>query len=319
MSDDCRMNARTTAARTLRTCLLGVVLAGSSLTATAFSQAGHMVTGAVVYEELHAGQPAVLERLVDIMTQHPDRGAFEVALERTTGETRTRRLLMEMARWPDDVRKSSYDHPTWHYASKPLVDLRRPPRAMVPAGAAGSAVEAFFLNVSVARDPRAPAPERAMALCWILHLVGDIHQPLHAADQYSAESSTGDHGGNLKFIIDPQTQEPLTVHGYWDQAANRSSDAAPARATELMKKYPREIFRQLGQPGMQSDDFNAWAAESYALARSEAYRDDLTAGADEAHATPLTAAYRANAAVVAERQLVLAGYRLTDLLTVLLR
>ena len=95
-------------------------------TAAAFSQAGHMVTGAIAYVELRAQHPAVLEHLADIMAQHPDRGSFEVALDRSSGDARTLKLLMEMARWPDDVRKSSFDHPTWNYASTPFIDARRP-------------------------------------------------------------------------------------------------------------------------------------------------------------------------------------------------
>ncbi len=276
-----------------------------------------MVTGAITYEELHAKAPRALERMVELMSQHPDRGSFEVALGRANGEARTRKLLMEMARWPDDIRKSSYDHPTWHYASRPLIDSRHPPAADIRDGSAGSAVEAFALNLSVAKDARAPAAERAIALCWILHLVGDIHQPLHAADQYSAGYPDGDHGGGLKYILDPQTHQPMSLHWYWDQAVNRSSDTAPSRATELAAKFPPPTFTQLAKGGKGVEDFSGWAAESYALARSEAYRADLTSASSESQAPALAAAYVANSSLVAERQLTLSGYRLAELLMTL--
>ena len=300
-----------------RSIFAALLLAALASPAVGFSPAGHMVTGAIVYDELRARHPIVLQHIVEIMAQHPDHGSFEVAMDPASGEGRTLRLLMEMARWPDDVRKSSYDHPTWHYASKPLFDPHRPPPGPLPGAAAGSALEAFALNVSVARDPRAPAAERAIALCWIFHLVGDMHQPLHAADRYSIDYPTGDHGGGLAYIIDPQTQGPMSLHWFWDQAVNRASDAAAPRATALQRRYPRSVFAQLATDGHE-DDMTRWTAESYALARTEAYRTDLATGVSEQQAAALTPGYAANAAGVAEEQLTLAGYRLADLLSIIL-
>ena len=272
-----------------------------------------MVTGAIAYEELRAHDPRVAAIVLDLMSQHPDRGPFELAAARASGENRDLRIFMEMARWSDDIRKGMYDHPTWHYASKPLVDAQHPPQADPQGAGAGSAIEAFALNLSVARDPRAPAPDRAVALCWIFHLVGDIHQPLHAADQYSAAYPRGDQGGGLQYVLDPQSGQPLSLHWYWDQAVNRASDAAPARAELLRKKFPRVDFPELAPQGGDAN-FAAWAAESYVLARTEVYRTDLITGASERQATALTAGYAHNAGAVAERRLTLSAYRLADVL-----
>jgi hypothetical protein len=290
--------------------------------ALAWSQEGHMVTGAIAFEELRAHHPEVVERIAQLMQQHPDRGTFEVAVGRSTGDARLRRTFMEMARWPDDIRRGVYDHPTWHYASKPVVYAPNPPPS-APPGIGGSAMEAFALNASLVADKRAPAAERAVALCWLFHLVGDIHQPLHAADRYSATHPEGDRGGNLQFILDPQSPtqgQPTSLHSYWDQAVNRSSDAAPARADELRTKLPRGRLTELTGATVRngSADFGAWAAESYRLAESQAYAD-LPLTATDQQATALPAKYIANALTVAERQLTLSSYRLADLLVVLLR
>jgi len=273
-----------------------------------------MVSGAIVYEELRTKNPHLIAVIEDIMAQHPDRGTFEVALGHAAGDDRARRSFMEMARWPDDIRKSVYDHPTWHYASRPLADARDPPRGTVGDRANGSALQAYALNLSVAADTHAPAAERAIALCWLFHLVADIHQPLHAADEVSAQYPDGDHGGNLRYILDPQTQQPSSLHWYWDRAATQSADPAPVRATELLTKYPRRSFDELTAQGGRVDDFPRWAAESYALARSDAYRSDLVTASSEASAAALSPAYVVNSSTVAERRLTLAAYRLTDLL-----
>jgi hypothetical protein len=289
--------------------------------ALAWSQEGHMVSGAIVFEDLRSSNPAVVERIAQLLAQHPDRGTFELALGRSTGNERLRRTFMEMARWPDDIRRGAYDHPTWHYASKAIIDARQPPPT-VPAGIGGSAVEAFVLNARVVADARAPPAERAIALCWVLHLAGDIHQPLHAADRYSATHPNGDRGGNLQYVIDPQAQQ-TSLHSYWDQAVNRSSDAAPARADELRAKLPRQKFAELADRGTIASDFtanfNLWAAESYALASTQVYTNDLLPTASEQQATALSAAYVDNAVALAERRVTLASYRLADLLAVLLR
>jgi S1/P1 Nuclease len=298
--------------------LFSAALLAAYQPAMSWSPGGHMVTGAMAYEELRATDPRVVEIIVELMAQHPDHGPFEVAANGATGEARVRRLFMEMARWPDDIRNGMYDHPTWHYASKPLIDSRTPPPALPRDATAGSAVEAFTLNVKIAGDPRAPAPERAIALCWILHLVGDIHQPLHAADGYSADYPHGDQGGGLRYVTGPQSLQPLSLHWYWDQAAIRTGDAAPARADELRTKLPREQFAELARRSNTADDFVAWAAESYALAHSQVYRGDLSTSPNEKQAPALSAAYVANSSAVAERRITLSGYRLADLLIAVL-
>jgi hypothetical protein len=268
---------------------------------------------------MRAREPRLVDVIVDLMSQHPDRGTFEVALGRTTGDARALRLFMEMARWPDDIRKGAYDHPTWHYASKPLIDTHHPP-AVIPSNAtSGSALEAFALNLSVARDPRAPASERAIALCWIFHLVGDIHQPLHAAEEYSTRYPDGDHGGGLQYVRDPQSQQPLSLHWYWDQAVTRSSEAAPERAAQLRRKLPRDALPELAKRSDTLDDFSGWMGESYALARTQVYQVDLATSADESQAPALSAVYVANSVSVAERRLTLSAYRLADLLIAVLR
>jgi hypothetical protein len=307
--------------RTLSATFLLMLLAVACPSAMAWSVPGHMVSAAIAYEELRLKDPRLAHRIVELMSQHPDRAPFAVAINGASDEARTRRIFMEMARWPDDVRGGAYDHPTWHYASRPIVDPRHPPAAAPPDVITGSAIEAFALNASVASDAHAPAAERAIALCWIFHLVGDIHQPLHAADQFSSAYPDGDRGGNREHVLDPQTQQPVTLHGYWDNAVSRSGEVEVvlARANELRAKFPRERFSGLASPKNAANDFTAWARESYALARSQAYRDDLSASATQEKAPALSAAYIADSTNVAEQRLTLAGYRLADLLVVLLR
>jgi hypothetical protein len=284
-------------------------------TALAWSRPGHMVTAAIAYEELRAQDPKVLEQIIALAERHPDRGAFEVAVGRARGEERGRRIFLELARWADDTRGSIHDHPTWHYSSRPLIDKASPPPSSADDVPPGSAIEAFALNFSVASDARAPQSERAVAVGWVFHLVGDMHQPLHSVSQFSKRFPTGDRGGNFQYVRDPQTNEPVTLHWFWDDAASREDapDEVTQRAADLMRRLPRAQFKEL-KPFNGAGDFTTWAEESRQLAESVAYGPELQASDTAEQASKPSQRYLDLSTQVAEKRLTLASYRLTDVL-----
>ncbi len=305
--------------QTLKTCLMGSLLVLGAMRVHALSQDGHATTAAIAYGELRARDPAIIARIVELMAQHPDRGTYRAVLSGATGETRERRLFMEMARWADDIRLGPFDHPTWHSGMTPYVDPAHPPSHTPAARVAESAFEAYALNVSMARDGHATAAERAVALCWVFHLIGDIHQPLHAIQLFSSDYPNGDGGGDLEFVRDPQSQQSLSLHWYWDTAANRTSLEPAPFAEALRRKYPRDKLPELAGQFATAADFSRWAAESYALGRSLAYRADLSVSKAEAQAPLIAAKYLNDSVIAAEQRLALAGYRLADVLVDILR
>lgn len=283
--------------------------------AFAWSRPGHMVSAAIAYQELSAQERRIIDKVVALAEKHPDRGAFEVAIGRATGEERGRRMFLELARWPDDIRGGVHDHPTWHYWSRPIVDSTSPPSKLPEDVPQGSAMEAFALSLSVASDPRASAGERAVALCWIFHLVGDMHQPLHAVSQVSKRFPEGDRGGSMQFVLDNVDHKPVTLHWYWDDSVNRDGepDVATRHATDLMRRLPRAQFKEL-QPFRSATEFSAWAQESHQLATTVAYSTELRASDSAATAPELSKPYVDQSLRVAEQRLTLAGYRLTEVL-----
>lgn len=298
--------------RRLAAALVAVALSAPQA-AHAWTRQGHMVTAAIAYDALMARDPKLVDELLELLSHHPDPASFDVAEGRAEGEARARRLIVEMARWPDDARESQYDHPTWHYAFQPVTDPKSPPPIAPPQGLEGDALEAFALNVRVAANRKAPAADRAVALCWVMHVAGDIHQPLHAAQQVSARFPYGDGGGGRQFVIDPLTGDPISLHWFWDDAINRldSPDAVTARARQIEARLPRSAFPELKTPATPGQ-FPAWRAESYALAAPAVYAE--TAGTSEAEAAPLSKAYVDRANALTERRAALAGYRLADIL-----
>jgi len=274
-----------------------------------------MVTAAIVYDELRAQDPKVLERIIALAERHPDRGAFEVAIGRARGDERGRRIFIELARWPDDTRGSIHDHPTWHYSSRPLPSKSSPPPKALEDVPQGSAIEAFTLNYSVAADPGASASERAVALCWVLHLVGDMHQPLHSVSQVSQRFPEGDRGGGLQYIRDPQSNEPVTLHWFWDDVVSRDDEPEQAiqHAADLVRRLPRAQFKEL-KPFQKPAEFSAWAQESYDLASTIAFGPELKASDSANEAVKPSQRYLDLATQTSEKRLTLSGYRLTEVL-----
>ena len=156
-------------------------------------------------------------------------------------------------------------------------------------------------------DPSLSDAEKAVALCWYLHLVADAHQPLHATALVSAEFPEGDRGGNLVFVRDGG--EATNLHAYWDGRLGRSRDLAvlewtAARATA---ESPRDTMGAAAEPAAA----DVYARESRTLAGYWTYLGgQLPMESDAASARELPADYGRASALVARRRVAQAGYRM---------
>ncbi len=284
---------------------------------SAWNRAGHMTMGAIAYDELHRTSPATVARVVAILRQHPQyESRWKSQIAGLGEQDQERYLFMLAARWPDDIRgDSAFDHPMWHYIDYPYKPPGQPVSVSAPAPDKENLVEAFQRNAGVVHSA-APDAEKAVALCWIFHLLGDSHQPLHAVSLFTTQFPDGDRGGNLFFIRpDPSSSATQNLHAYWDNIllTEDTYDPARARAVALADAHPRTSLDELAKPG----DFEAWTRqESFDLAVSAAYRQgNLKGSSDKNQGTPLPPDYESEAKGIAERRLVLSAYRLADFLT----
>ena len=288
-------------------------LLAAAPTARAWNQAGHLLTASVAYDQLTPAQRAAA---LKVLEASPDHARWLAAAPKDlTGDDAGRHVFMQAARWPDDIRKtgSPYDHPTWHYVDYPL----RPPDFPLEAPPVG-AEDVFFAWTkceATLADPAASATDRAVSLCWLLHLIGDIHQPLHACTLVTAEypPPAGDKGGNNFFVN--LAGNSLSLHTYWDALAATMLDSPEiiARAEELAKRYPRAALPELAA----ATDLRGWALESRQLGVDAVYRrGTLPGNRDRDGAVPpsLPGDYASKARALAERRVVLAGYRIADTL-----
>ena len=285
----------------------------------AWNRAGHMVTGAIAYDELQRTGPATVARVLAILRQHPQyESRWKPQIVGMTAgmseQDQGRLLFMLAARWPDDIRgDSAFDHPMWHYIDYPYKPPGQPASVPAPAPAGENLVAAFQRNVAVVQSAASDA-EKAVALCWVFHLLGDSHQPLHAVSLFTTQFPDGDRGGNLFFIRPDPASATQNLHAYWDNMLlmDEHYDAARARASALESANPRRSLRELSGSGK----LDTWTKmESFHLAVSTAYRNGkLKAGADRNQGAPLPRDYHTVAERTAERRVALAGYRLTDFL-----
>jgi hypothetical protein len=298
----------------------GAALALAPSTAMAWSNQGHMVTGAIAYDDLMRTSPKLVAEVVQIEKSHPDRARFEVRLAGLTGAARERMLFELMARWPDDARKGPYDHPSWHYYLRPINDPQNPVKAppFLLALRPGQAPEAFALARATVMDAYAPAEDRAVAMCWVFHLAGDIQQPLHAGHLVSKAFPFSDRAGESDFVRIAAGAKPMNLHEYWDNrvGGDEDDDAAVDRNSRTIEAtYPRAGLPNLDPTKTDEAAFHSWADESYALAAKAVYRRGAFSGSPvESQAVVVPADYDAETRPVAEKRVALGGYRIADTL-----
>ena len=291
----------------------GAVLLGAG-PSSAWNRAGHMATGAIAYDELMRGAPATLARVVAILRQHPQyESRWKPQMAGMSEQDQERFLFMQAARWPDDIRgDKAFDHPVWHYIDYPYKPKGQPDSVPAPAPPSENRVEAFKQNVAIVQSA-VPDDQKAVALCWIFHLMGDSHQPLHTVSLFTTQFPKGDQGGNL-FFIQPDPSSPTTqnLHAYWDGIVLTDDHYDPARTLAGKIENDREPSPRKAPAESRLEK---WTHQSFDLAVSRVYRKGkLKISTDKNAGTPLPHDYHAAAERVAQRQIALAGYRLADFL-----
>lgn len=188
-------------------------------------------------------------------------------------------------------------------------------------------------------NPESTPSERAFGLCWVLHIVGDIHEPMHVSDLFSEDFPTGNAAATTSYVMDPVTKSAIPLHVLWDSNALRipSLGEVDRNAQAFMKKYPRSAFPELKAiPVSDPNAFLKWAKASHQIAVDWAYdlktlpdpnKDQpadklvqnmvnfiLNGVSPVKDAPPLPPGYWEKLQSTSERQLALAGYRIADLL-----
>jgi hypothetical protein len=297
---------------------------------SAWNATGHQVVARIAWNTM---TPAVRQRAVTLLEAAPSDACLVDLLPADARPLAARRraFFLQASTWADIVRPGENDtractrfnRADWHYinyfwegisgatgADRPRerTDLTPPASNVV----AQLPLLRAFTACGTAQCGTTPA-DRAITLAWILHLVGDMHQPLHTNARITSQPNEqkGDQGGNL-FVL--QAGPPvLRLHGYWDSIVDRSvprldEESQSAYVGRVAASVTRKHTRAAALARLRPGDFDAWAREGFETAKMSVYPATLTRGELPGEE------YRVQAFRIAEQAIALAGYRLGDLL-----
>ncbi len=219
------------------------------------------------------------------------------ALLRADPDRLTARDMASRATWADRYRTNHPETGPWHY-----IDINydhTDVRAACPGDQCAPAKIVEFERVLA--DPVAPVQTRAEAMVWLLHLVGDVHQPLHTINRH-------DRGGNCEVIDTDNGRE--TLHKWWDDdVVDAIGGRDPARlGPELAKQVTKAELAEWSR-GTAWD----WAAQSYEVAKAEVYAYSSSPHC-KLPADTLSTEYVTTVKGIAAKQLERAGVRLAAVL-----
>jgi hypothetical protein len=320
----------------MRFCLGSMLALGCALWPVQRSEAwnanGHMTIGSLAWEQMDSHQRQAAYKL---LLEHPHAKVFFGSHERPKNVSEAEWYFLIAGTWPDwlrgytrskrpeDMAIAAHHKGPRHYINLPLI--RSADRALFKDKNLDPPEENIVTALDEYRaqllDPKTSPAHKAVALCWLLHLAGDIHQPLHCVAFFSAEYPTGDLGGNLRWVMDGKT--PINLHAYWDNLLGRDKTHADIkRNCDLLTRaeYDRDKFAK----ELTRTKFMQWAEEGSALAWKHVYLEGDLPGLmipieeqkqEMKKAAPaLPEGYATASEQVARRQAALAGHRLADLI-----
>jgi hypothetical protein len=276
----------------------------------AWNGPGHMSVAALAYDELSPPQQA---RLANILRELPDLEPIRHGF--TSGAFTDRELVMAAATWPDlikqlrrtqrntpvfgqyldngykenigalvDIDYSDLMHKGWHFVDLPIWLGPGTAPAHLPEPEPVNAVSVVdSLMGSLKR--REPDARRAYQIVWLLHLVGDLHQPLHSANGCTPTYPRGDTGGNSVLIVAekkldsagrpiaiPEAKGETELHAFWDDVLGKKAKGLhldqDIKTADAIEKEALKIALPRRANALNRQ---RWVDESYALAKGTVY------------------------------------------------
>jgi hypothetical protein len=208
--------------------------------------------------------------------------------------------MASVASWADEVRRQRAESAPWHYIDIPI---DKPHLNMTRDCPKGDCVIKKIEDFEVVlRDPNTPAVQRREALMFLIHFVGDMHQPLH-------DSDNKDKGGNEVHVV--YKGRPTNLHSLWDSALLGSM----GKEDELFPVYLKESEQHAKK--WSKGSVENWSEQSHKEAIKVTY--GKLPKADNGQPIMITPEYEAQADPVIREQIEKAGDRLARVLNEALR
>jgi hypothetical protein len=285
----------------------------------AWNALGHKVVAEIAWRQLDS---PTRQQIVDTLRRHP---RFAEDFEQKMPEdvatadraVQDHWIFLQAATWPDIARKTDYDRPSWHYIDIPLLaDGERAVKFNLSTDFPTD-IDTKDYNVAQATknclailDQSDSASECGLAYSWLMHLVGDMHQPLHSTALVCEHFPNGDKGGNEIPVV-----QGHNLHSLWDGLLGTRAQ---------MNDVNRDVRKLNEQPELWNvdtkPDIDGWIAESHDAAVSVVYDPAILEAVrnakpgDKLEPISLSTDYLKAAGQLARRRIVAAGLRLGALL-----
>jgi hypothetical protein len=256
---------------------------------------GHKLVAKIAYEHLHSDVRNKVDMLVSYLNQeYPDIENF-----------------IQIATWPDQLREQKIELFThWHYIDNSFSTDGTPIKNLNDTDNASWAINQMN---PILKNTRSNPYEKARFLAFLVHIVGDLHQPLHTVSRISAPLPDGDAGGNLFVLGTSQcldlVNRPDNLHHIWDNGLGYFTHATENDIDRLAKDisdlYPQSFFGGL----VEDLDQKNWEKEGMALATSFIYNTPENECPSKL--------YISKGQEIAKQRVALSGYRLAGLLNTL--
>src|SRR5580658_4560020 len=241
--------------------LCALVLLFWPSSARAWGCKGHQTVALIAEKHL---TPEARQWALKLLSENP----IDPKLNRYCGGA-VRDAMADAATWADDVRGERKNGP-WHYIDIPRGSTRG---ALEPyCGQEGCVTRAISEQLAILKDSKADAAKRAEALRYVIHFVGDLHQPLHTI-------TNADEGGNCVpvkyFRRNPEEHNHSfspNLHSLWDTAI-LERDAEGAEAAEYAETLNAQFAADIEgwqKAGIHVDE---WVWEGYDFAEKVVYGD----------------------------------------------
>jgi hypothetical protein len=290
-----------------------------------WNETGHKLVAYIAWQKM---TPQTREKVSALFANAPEDSDIRnyFAYDSRSVPARQLEQFMVIATWADIIRdnkmplrQAKYHHGTWHYSDVFFREVNGKPEIVTELKDANeNAIERLHVMQNILADKTKSDAERVIALAWVLHLVGDVHQPLHSVARVTDLEPKGDQGGNLFELTPKDTprENQKNLHSYWDGivtiAAPRVNDECdtdyiPKLGDKFMKKYPESKM----QSQVADLKFEDWRQEGFENAFKYVY-------AGVTRNQPPTAKYQKQAYELSQKELALAGYRLAKILNQIL-
>lgn len=273
-----------------------VLACAAAAPAAAWGDVGHRVTALIAYKHLTPTARAKVDALLAADT-----------------DTLTPPDFASRATWADKYRTSHRDTASWHFTDieidQPDIDsacFNFPKLSSGQLASAGPAKDCSIDKVSEFEaelaNPDIAANERILALKFLTHFIGDLHQPLHSSDHQDA-------GGNC-IALTPEVNGSNNLHGYWDTGVLKTFGDTPEAIADKLDAETTAAQRKAWAKGTTRQ----WAQQAFVLAQKDAYNLSSRPTCAAKGSVTLSEAYQAQAEKDADLQLRRAAVRLSMVL-----